>query len=236
MFNPINASTYVMNVNMLEHQRSILAVLGIDVWMPKADVRARTFNHAFYRDQAAPETVSIAQFETPVIATSDLQTQSPAQDLSVFANAELEQVNKAKRLVEADSTVIEQVQNLNEARTALQIDPFALQAFKLEHCTIVVNATELSAEQAQLWSNIQIAVSGQYHSLNWPFALGALQDGRGAEVYIQGFLDALNVEKQIISLGALPHYHASNMIQLASLQEMLDQPQLKRRLWQFMQK
>lgn len=225
-----------MNVNMLEHQRGILAVLGIDVWMPKADVRARTFHPSFYRDQAAPEIGSTAQFETPVIVPADDQAKSPALDSATRVKAELEQAHRPKHWVDVDSAAIQPMQNLNEARAALQIDPFALQACKLEHCTIVVNATELSAEQAQLWSNIQMAVFGQYHSLSWPFALTALQDGRGAEVYIQGFLDALSVEKKIVTLGALPYYHASHVIQLPSLQEMLDQPQLKRRLWQLMQK
>jgi len=45
----------------------------------------------------------------------------------------------------------------------------------------------------------------------------------------------MSLEKNIISLGSIPHVTHNKMIQLASLQEMLDQPILKKRLWQFMQ-
>lgn len=234
MSNPINASTYVMNVNMLEHQRNILAVLGVDLWMPKADVRARTFNHSFYRDQAVTETISTIQFESPITIQADPQALEKDQ-ISIVAKQKKQQPQKPHPLVEVDSKVFDQTIS-SEARTVIQVEPFTLQAFKLEHCTIILNSTDLSVEQAKLWVNIQMAVSGQYHTLSWPFALTALQDGRGAQVYIQGFLDALSVDKQIVSLGRIPHYNESKIIQLASLQEMLDQPQLKRSLWQFMQK
>src|SRR5690606_1359460 len=53
--------------------------------------------------------------------------------------------------------------------------------------------------------------------------------------YIQGFLDGMSAEKNIIFLGTVPYISNSKIIQLASLQEMLDQPILKKRLWQFMQ-
>jgi hypothetical protein len=62
-----------------------------------------------------------------------------------------------------------------------------------------------------------------------------LQDGRGAAMYIQGFVDALRQERKVISLGQLPYLNNTEMFELASLQEMIEQPLLKRRLWQFMQ-
>ena len=62
-----------------------------------------------------------------------------------------------------------------------------------------------------------------------------MQDGRGASSYIQGFLDVFSTEKNVLCLGEIPHLQASHSIQLASLQEMLIQPLLKKRLWQFMQ-
>ena len=100
---------------------------------------------------------------------------------------------------------------------------------------ILVDSTHIDAEQLTLWSNIQRAVSGQYYELKWPFPLLQLQDGKGANIYIQGFVDALKQDRKVISLGELTYLKSTDIIQLASLQKMLDQPVLKRRLWQFMQ-
>ena len=62
------------------------------------------------------------------------------------------------------------------------------------------------------------------------------QDSRGVDSYVQGFLDAISADKNIILIGQLPYLADPKSINLASLQEMLDQPLLKKRLWQFMQK
>ena len=43
-------------------------------------------------------------------------------------------------------------------------------------------------------------------------------------------------DKNIIFLGQSGYFNHEKGMQLASLQEMLDQPLLKKRLWQFMQK
>ena len=123
-----------------------------------------------------------------------------------------------------------------EERPALQIAPFQLQAFGLPDCVIVVDATEMTAEQQQLWNNIQQALQAEYYELQWPFPLLNFQDSRGVDSYVQGFLDAISADKNIILIGQLPYLADPKSINLASLQEMLDQPLLKKRLWQFMQK
>lgn len=92
---------------------------------------------------------------------------------------------------------------------------------------IVVDATSMSSEQQQLWNNIQHAISAEYALLQWPFPLLEFQDGRGAESYVQGFLDALSVDKNILFLGQSGYFKHAKGMQLASLQEMLDQPLLK---------
>lgn len=86
----------------------------------------------------------------------------------------------------------------------------------------------------RLWHNIQHAVSGEYNELQWPFPLMNFQDGHGAESYVQGFLDAISEDKNIIFLGQSAYLKHSKSINLAGLQEMLTQPLLKKRLWQFM--
>ena len=105
----------------------------------------------------------------------------------------------------------------------------------LSDCVLLLDVQEMNADQQRLWSNIQAAKPGDYFELKWPFALAQFQDGRGASLYIQGFIDGLAQDKKVISLGRLAHLENSEVICLASLAEMIEQPILKKRLWQFMQ-
>ena len=41
-----------MSVNLAEHQRSLLATMGINLWVPRVDVQIRHFQTALYRDSA----------------------------------------------------------------------------------------------------------------------------------------------------------------------------------------
>ena len=76
---------------------------------------------------------------------------------------------------------------------------------------------------------LAVAVYNHYTRINF-------QDSRGVDSYVQGFLDAISADKNIILLGQFSYFNHSKIIHLAGLQEMLDQPLLKKRLWQFMQK
>jgi hypothetical protein len=109
-----------------------------------------------------------------------------------------------------------------------------LQAVALEHCALVIEATQLSLEQQQLWQNIVQALPAQKYVLNWPFPLLNFQDGRGVQSYIQGFIDGLGQGKTVITLGSIPNANGIKVTQAASLQEMLDQPLLKKALWHMM--
>lgn len=219
---------------MLEHQRSIMAVMGIDLWMPKTAVDTRAYSNSLYRDQVEPElddernTYLNAVQPNNIIAIEEVASVVDSAKTTVpIAKNNVDE----KLEINAQSTA----QTNAEARPALQVAAFELQALCLECCVIVVNVTEITAEQNILWRNIQSAIQGQYFELKWPFALSNLQDGRGAPIYVQGFLDAICVEKTILSLGELPYGNAESMITLASLEEMLQQPQLKAKLWQCMQ-
>lgn len=208
---------------MIGHQRDILATLGIDIWIPKGDV-CQQHQVSIWRDQAPAELHSEIILPQPTqiapIAKAPLVAPEP---VTVEAKAE----------VKSEALIV--VAPIQEQREILHIPPFNLQALSLEHCTIVIDATEMTEQTQLLWTNIQRALQSEFYELNWPFPWVNLQDGRGVESYIQGFLDMMSLEKNIISLGSIPHVTHNKMIQLASLQEMLDQPILKKRLWQFMQ-
>lgn len=214
---------------MIGHQRDILATLGIDIWVPKGAACQKMPSSSIWRDQAAPEYLTeivVAKAQSPIVP------EPKAEQLKTF--------DRPKQLP-TPTLVVKEVQaevlpQVVEERPALHIASFQLQAFGLPHCVIVIDATELSAEQQQLWNNIQQALQAEYYELQWPFPLVNFQDGRGVESYVQGFIDAISADKNIILLGQFPYFNHSKSIHLAGLQEMLDQPLLKKRLWQFMQK
>ncbi|MEZ2901671.1 hypothetical protein ACBQ24_02760 [Acinetobacter terrestris] len=214
---------------MIGHQRDILATLGIDIWVPKDAACQNMPSSSIWRDQAAPEY----QTEIVVAKAQPLIVPEPkAEPLKTLNQPDpLPTPKPADKEVQAE--IAPQV---IEERLALHIAAFQLQAFGLPHCVIVTDATELSAEQQQLWNNIQQALQAEYYELQWPFPLINFQDGRGAESYVQGFIDAISADKNIIFLGQFAYFNHSKSIHLAGLQEMLDQPLLKKRLWQFMQK
>lgn len=232
-----------MNVNLAEHQRSILAAMGIDFWIPQVDVQTRHYQNTLYRDVAQNEaeiakTVEFKDFNHSTTAfTKNTENVLARRESAVQSEVSLLKVNAETQQTE-EITSSEQIQKQTtiSVEPALQIASFEIQAYQIEHCVIFVDATQLNDDQKTLWGNIQRAAFGQYFELKWPFPMLQFQDGRGASMYIQGFIDGLRQERKIISLGQLTHLNQSDVIQLASLQEMIEQPILKRRLWQFMQK
>ena len=224
-----------MNVNMQQHQRSLLAVMGIDIWIPKTDVPIETFTPHLYRDTAYPEQSTNSNFQIIPVADQNAEIasleHSIADDSSVLVPVATKVETPVKDIAEAvisnDVSVV--------ATTALTIDAFEIQAYCLESCLIVLETTNLTVQQLELWNNIQRSQSGQFFVLKWPFPSAQFQDGHKAHIYVQGFLDALKSDRKVLSLGHLPNYSVHELVQLASLQEMIEQPILKKRLWKFMQ-
>ncbi|MCH4242935.1 hypothetical protein [Acinetobacter gerneri] len=235
-----------MNVEMIEHQRNIMAAMGIDIWVPQGCADIRQVNTSLYRDMARAEaeieavlphiqneTAPQKTIQSDIAITTALQTKvtQPVHENKkpfVDQNAVGLDVNTQNKNTVTHSNIA------TELLAPLAVDAFYLQAVSLENCVIVVDVSKLSEAENTLWGNIQRAAPHQYDELKWPFPLGQFQDGRSAHIYVQGFVDALRSDKHVLSLGALPHLADLKLIQLASLQEMLDQPLLKRRLWQFM--
>ena len=214
---------------MIGHQRDILATLGIDIWVPKDAACQNMPSSSIWRDQAAPEYLS----EIVVAKAQPLIVPEPKAEQLKTLDQPDPLPTPTPIVKEVQAEIVPQVV---EERPALHIAVFQLQTLGLPHCVIVTDATELSSEQQQLWNNIQQALQAEYYELQWPFPLINFQDGRGAESYVQGFIDAISADKNIIFLGQFPYFNHSKSIHLAGLQEMLDQPLLKKRLWQFMQK
>ncbi len=208
---------------MIGHQRDILATLGIDLWIPRAEP-CQPHQPAIWRDQSQPEVIS--EIILPELKVEAAPMSAPLVSRPVPTPVPVEQI------AEQTPPAVVPVEALREL---VHVEPFSLQAISLVNCTLVIDASTLNEAAQLLWSNIQRAVTCEFAELNWPFPWVNVEDGRGVESYIQGFMDAMSHEKNIIFLGKVPHYNHSQVIQLASLQNMLEHPILKKRLWQFMQ-
>lgn len=214
---------------MIGHQREILASLGIDVWIPRDAASQNLPASSLWRDQAPAELLTEIVMPAPVAVTAP---QDLALQLKQPVAAPLEY--PLENLVETPVELVAPAA-LVEVQPALQIAAFHLQAIATEQYAILLDATGINEPQQQLWRNIQRAAQAEFFELNWPFALPDLQDGRAVSVYVQGFLDAIALEKKIIVLGQLPHVQLTRVVSLPALAEMLEQPLLKKQLWQAMQ-
>ena len=207
---------------MMGHQREILASLGIDIWVSRTAVSQTLPQPSVWRDQAAPEIYS--DIIVPAAVNQQLKQQPIIQE-------------EPKQEPSPQHTVVDVVvpDDIPEARVMLQVEAFSIEALQLPYCVILVESTVLSQKQQQLWRNIQHALQAEYDVLQWPFAIEVLQDGIGVENYVQGFVDVLSADKKMLILGQLPHFKSEQCLHLASLQEMLDQPLLKKSLWDAIQ-
>lgn len=215
---------------MIGQQRNRLAALGIDVWIPREVVCQKNTAPSLWRDQliddvseSTERTFEVAPILEDIPATSAHTPPITEIEVSQQTKVVTEPIVKAA-LDEKEQIVI-----------TAQVRSFELQMYVLENCAILLETSQLSDAQSQLWQNIQKARLGQYAELKWPFPLAAFQESRGLSSYIQGFLDATATQKKILCLGQLDFIQHSNILYLASLEEMLAQPLLKRRLWQLMQ-
>ena len=215
---------------MIGRQRNILATMGIDVWIPREVVCEKNTAPSLWRDQEPEQIQSLPiQFETPVQNKPELQIKhEPVQPITVVEPLDSVEIIVAPQAVEL-------IRGKEQVVVTTQVQSFELQMYILENCAILVESSRFNEAQQQLWQNIQKAKMGQYAELKWPFPLADFQESRGLPSYIQGFLDAAAMNKKILCLGHLDFIQHSNILHLASLEEMIAQPLLKRRLWQLMQ-
>ena len=213
---------------MIGHQREVLASLGIDWWVPDFLPSQQNVATSIWRDQNATEIISEIVRPRSQPEAKSIPEHPPAQH-KLPHPAPPAEISTQPVEQKVDKALKEEI-----VREVIHVEAFQLQAVALEHCALVIEAIQLSLEQQQLWQNIVQALPAQKHVLNWPFPLLNLQDGRGVQSYIQGFFDGLSQGKTVIALGSIPNTNGIKVTQAASLQEMLDQPLLKKSLWDMM--
>lgn len=215
---------------MIGQQRNRLAALGIDVWIPREVVCQKNTAPSLWRDQLIDD---VSKSTERTFEVAPILEDIPATSAQTPPIAEIEVSQQTK--VVTEPIVKAALDEKEQIVITAQVQSFELQMYVLENCAILLETSQLSDAQSQLWQNIQKARLGQYAELKWPFPLAAFQESRGLSSYIQGFLDATATQKKILCLGQLDFIQHANILYLASLEEMLAQPLLKRRLWQLMQ-
>ncbi len=242
------------------HQRQMMAMLGIDVWALR-EQPAQPTTLSIFRDQSDESEFIVAQEQqvelTAVTAQSLLQADAKSQarpnvDSTTLANtqhqaqsADSNLINQNHAPLSLDKTnntqqvVVEQNADVTKLSTSqaeleppLELAAFELHACIFEHVAIIVEVQQLSANEGQLWANIRACQNAQLRALTWPSPVSNFQDGHGVAAYVAGFIDALGNDLTIICLGECNHLSAIPKQQLPSLGEMIQQPLLKRALWQ----
>lgn len=207
---------------MIGHQRDVLSALGIDLWIPRETLCQNRGNPQIWRDQAATEIITTLAPPQQIAPVDIQKTSAPSLLPDLAPNAVVVPVPPESNAAEI-------------LQPALDIASFTVQAAVLKHCLLLINATVLTEQEQLLWANIQRAVLCDFVELQWPFPWQNAQNGRGAASYLSGFVDAHRSGQAVVAIGEIPYLESSECIQLASLSAMLEQPLLKKRLWQFMQ-
>lgn len=211
---------------MVGQQRNILAAMGVDVWIPRHHVAQKNTAASIWRDQMPEQQLAIPKHVDVAVnipETKSLPVLEPVQEQPVHVE------------ITAQHTVPQQPKVLLELEALVECDAFQLEAYCFQDKVLVIDATGLTEAEIQLWSNIQAAMPGEYAELSWPFPRLDFRDSRGVQAYVQGFLDAIAIDKKVLCLGKLKFLTHTDCMYLASLSEMLEKPIFKKRLWTLMQ-
>lgn len=223
---------------MIEQQRQQLAMMGIDLWIPRhAAVRSISTATTLWRDADIGQSAQLstlskrAELESAIVLKQEIKQETAIKpdDQHVSLNLKTIEVPNLQETAHAAVTKID-VEQLEIEQQAFQ-----LQVLFSEQFVLLVDQQQLTAQTLPLWRNIQHALHLQDASLQWPFPLVNLQEPSGLQDYLQGFFDVVAAEKSIFCLGELPVSFKLSCQTVASLQDMLQQPLLKQQLWKLIQ-
>lgn len=223
---------------MIEQQRQQLAMMGIDLWIPRhAAVRSISTATTLWRDADIGQSAQLStvskrvELESAIVLKQEIKQETAIKpdDQHVSLNLKTIEVPNLQETAHAAVTKID-VEQLEIEQQAFQ-----LQVLFSEQFVLLVDQQQLTAQTLPLWRNIQHALHLQDASLQWPFPLVNLQEPSGLQDYLQGFFDVVAAEKSIFCLGELPVSFKLSCQTVASLQDMLQQPLLKQQLWKLIQ-
>lgn len=232
-------------------QRSILAGMGISLWVPRL-ARTRTVAPAssgIWRDHTGlSQTVSSqVQVTAPVTPVAIVKPAALAHPVQTEANIQpavqpalVPHPPANPPVVAGPSSTTALVPAVDspvstEAQQAQSLVRFSVQAVELKHWILLIDEQSLQhAAARQLWNNICAAFANpEPVRFNWPLADGMRwQHPQGAKAALNGFLFRMGMDKRIGLMGQLQDDIAPDRIErLPTLEELLEQPLKKRSLW-----
>ena len=123
---------------MIGHQREVLASLGIDLWVPDFLPSQQNVATSIWRDQSTTEIISEIMRPQSQPEAKSIPEHPPAQHKlphpvppAEIATQPVEQ--------KVDTALKEEI-----VREVIHVEAFQLQAVALEHCALVIEATQLS--------------------------------------------------------------------------------------------
>ena len=188
---------------MIGQQRNRLAALGIGVWIPREVVCQKNTAPSLWRDQLIDDVSESTELTFEV---APILEDIPATSAHTPPITEIEVLHQTKVVTEpiAKAALVEKEQIVITA----QIQSFELQMYVLENCAILLESSQLSDAQSQLWQNIQKARLGQYAELKWPFPLGCFSGKSGTLLVYSRFSGCNRNTKKDIVLRSIGFYSA----------------------------
>lgn len=188
---------------MSEHQRNVLAQMGIDIWIPQQTAVHACSTKTVWRDQVP----TVAVKEQPSVVK---KTPQPIVE------------NIVKPVIEKK---IEQPQKI------VQSDSFVLQTYNInDQVCILVNIINLTSEEKEFLENFQQSMQTSVAEIKWPMPLQNFQDQDYMDCYVEGFLAVHAKELQYFSFGELEFLNCSCIV-LPTVKEILSDSLLKKEIW-----
>lgn len=236
-------------------QRSILAGLGISLWIPKLLVTRKgpTAASAIWRGQQSPEQMAdvdsqLRQQPEPTAKRPSIG-QAPNLPVQIKPVALVPEAPKPAGVAlnkvatrHAPPSELDDPATLNTpvdtplAQLSQQTQlRFSIVAVELKQWILLVDEASLQDKAAkQLWGNIIAAFNTpELLRFNWPLADGLRwQHPQGAKAALNGFLFRLGMDKRVGFMGQLQDDVIPDRIErLPTLEELITQPLKKRSLW-----
>ncbi len=161
---------------MTGQQRNILAAMGVDVWIPRAMLCQKSRLFVLGVIKFPRRSCGVAVVNQQVIDAS----QAKPELTHIESIAQLKDRQPPTVVVEIEQSTLAAPRSIlpKDQTVVVMQQVFTLEAYCLDQVIIVVESSQLSKQQRQLWTNIQSSVSGYYHELKWPLPLENFRDGR----------------------------------------------------------
>lgn len=222
-----------MNSLMSQQKRHLLHSMGIDVWILK-DTQSKNFvAMQFWRDQPCEDmdiNEPIIQQPPPIqiVTALDRRTQSKQGINKTFSE------NKVRS--DQEKTVVESV--LADDYTLgvvpqVKVLPFTLALLTTNKCSILLNYTNLAAEEKVFVDSLAHALNAKMLQLHWPINFFDFQHNDHVSSYVKGFIESRTSLQQIILLGRLPEVVQLDLKKnIIYINDLIKNPMQKKLLWE----